>query len=115
MPDTPNILLIMTDQQHWDTLRCHGYDHMITPNVDQVLHGHRHTHGSGDLHDRHTDHDLGVEDGPRHSVAGGFEAVPDLDKVHQRDHVLPLGWDPHSWQILSRALTTRQSAMSPRS
>ena len=36
MPDAPNILLIMTDQQRWDTLRCYGYDHMITPNVDAL-------------------------------------------------------------------------------
>lgn len=32
----PNILLIMTDQQRWDTLNCYGYDHMITPHVDAL-------------------------------------------------------------------------------
>ncbi len=36
MPGAPNILLIMTDQQRWDTLRCYGYDHMITPNIDAL-------------------------------------------------------------------------------
>jgi arylsulfatase len=36
MTAAPNILLIMTDQQRWDTLRCYGYDHMITPNVDAL-------------------------------------------------------------------------------
>ena len=32
----PNIVLIMTDQQRWDTLRCLGYEHMITPHIDQL-------------------------------------------------------------------------------
>ena len=32
----PNIILIMTDQQRWDTLRCYGYEHMITPHVDAL-------------------------------------------------------------------------------
>ena len=36
MPEAPNILLVMTDQQRWDTLRCYGYEHMITPNVDAL-------------------------------------------------------------------------------
>ena len=35
-PAAPNILLIMTDQQRWDTLCCYGYDHMITPNIDAL-------------------------------------------------------------------------------
>jgi len=32
----PNIVLIMTDQQRWDTLGCYGYEHMITPHVDRL-------------------------------------------------------------------------------
>lgn len=32
----PNILLITTDQQRYDTLHCAGYDHMITPNLDAL-------------------------------------------------------------------------------
>ena len=32
----PNIVLIMTDQQRWDTLGCLGFDHMITPNIDRL-------------------------------------------------------------------------------
>lgn len=30
----PNIVLIMADQQRWDTLSCLGFEHMITPNID---------------------------------------------------------------------------------
>ena len=36
MPDRPNVILIMTDQQRWDTLSCLGYEHMITPHVDRL-------------------------------------------------------------------------------
>lgn len=49
MNDTPpNILLIMTDQQRFDTLRCAGYQHMDTPNLDRLaaggcLYTHAHT------------------------------------------------------------------------
>ncbi|MBC2603227.1 sulfatase-like hydrolase/transferase [Puniceicoccus vermicola] len=32
----PNIVLIMTDQQRWDTLACLGFDHMQTPNLDRL-------------------------------------------------------------------------------
>jgi arylsulfatase len=32
----PNIVLMMTDQQRWDTLRCLGYEHMITPHIDRL-------------------------------------------------------------------------------
>ena len=32
----PNIVLMMTDQQRWDTLRCLGYEHMITPHIDAL-------------------------------------------------------------------------------
>lgn len=32
----PNILLITTDQQRYDTLHCAGYDFMITPNIDEL-------------------------------------------------------------------------------
>jgi len=32
----PNIILIMTDQQRWDTLSCLGFDHVPTPNIDRL-------------------------------------------------------------------------------
>lgn len=32
----PNILLITTDQQRYDTIAAMGYDYMITPNLDQL-------------------------------------------------------------------------------
>ena len=32
----PNIVLIMTDQQRWDTLGCYGYGHMRTPHIDRL-------------------------------------------------------------------------------
>jgi len=32
----PNILLVMTDQQRYDTLGCTGYEHMITPHLDAL-------------------------------------------------------------------------------
>ena len=35
----PNIILIMTDQQRWDTIAAHGYGHMITPNLDRLCGG----------------------------------------------------------------------------
>lgn len=33
---SPNIILIMTDQQRWDTVACNGYPHMITPHIDAL-------------------------------------------------------------------------------
>jgi arylsulfatase len=32
----PNIILLMTDQQRIDTVHSFGYDHMITPNLDNL-------------------------------------------------------------------------------
>lgn len=32
----PNIVLIVTDQQRWDTLGCLGYNHVITPHIDRL-------------------------------------------------------------------------------
>lgn len=32
----PNVLFILSDQQRYDTLRCAGFPHMITPNLDQL-------------------------------------------------------------------------------
>ncbi len=40
----PNILLIYTDQQRWDTIHCAGNEHIITPNLDALA-------GSGALFD----------------------------------------------------------------
>lgn len=34
--DRPNIVLIITDQQRWDTIRALGADHMTTPNLDRL-------------------------------------------------------------------------------
>jgi arylsulfatase len=36
-PERPNIILIMTDQQRFDTLAAWGYDHMITPHMDRIV------------------------------------------------------------------------------
>jgi len=33
----PNILLLFTDQQRYDTIAACGYDHMITPNMDRLV------------------------------------------------------------------------------
>ena len=33
----PNIILIMTDQQRFDTIESWGYDHMITPNMNRLV------------------------------------------------------------------------------
>jgi len=32
----PNILLIMTDQQRFDSLGCYGFEAAHTPNLDQL-------------------------------------------------------------------------------
>ncbi len=32
----PNILLLMTDQQRWDSLGCYGADWLATPNLDRL-------------------------------------------------------------------------------
>ena len=32
----PNILLITTDQQRYDTIAAMGYDFMVTPNLDRL-------------------------------------------------------------------------------
>jgi len=36
MPDRPNIVFIITDQQRYDTIAALGFDHMITPNLDRL-------------------------------------------------------------------------------
>lgn len=36
MPDKPNILCILTDQQRWDTLGCYGQPLPVTPNLDRM-------------------------------------------------------------------------------
>ncbi len=35
-PERPNIILIMTDQQRFDTVGAWGHDHMVTPNIDRL-------------------------------------------------------------------------------
>ncbi len=37
MPDRPNIVFILTDQQRYDTIAAMGFDHMITPNLDRLV------------------------------------------------------------------------------
>ncbi len=34
--DRPNIILMMTDQQRWDTVGYLGFEHMITPSLDKL-------------------------------------------------------------------------------
>ena len=36
MPDEPNVLVIITDQQRFDSLRCYGNDWVQTPNLDAL-------------------------------------------------------------------------------
>lgn len=36
MSSKPDIILIVTDQQRYDTIRALGYDHMDTPNIDRL-------------------------------------------------------------------------------
>ena len=36
MPERPNIILIMTDQQRFDTLGAWGYDYAITSAMDRL-------------------------------------------------------------------------------
>jgi arylsulfatase len=36
MSDQPNILLLMTDQQRWDSLGCYGFEAAHTPNLDRL-------------------------------------------------------------------------------
>ncbi len=48
MSERPNVLILMTDQQRYDTLHCAGYEHMVTPNLDRLaagwcLYTHAHT------------------------------------------------------------------------
>jgi len=33
----PNIVLMMSDQQRWDTLGCLGFEHAVTPNIDRLF------------------------------------------------------------------------------
>ena len=35
--DRPNIILIITDQQRYETIRALGYDYMDTPNLDRMV------------------------------------------------------------------------------
>ncbi len=35
--DKPNVLIILTDQQRYDTISALGYAHMITPNLDRLV------------------------------------------------------------------------------
>jgi len=35
----PNVLIILTDQQRWDTIQRAGYEHMVTPNLDALAEG----------------------------------------------------------------------------
>ena len=36
-PSPPNIILIITDQQRYDTIRALGYDYVTTPNLDRLV------------------------------------------------------------------------------
>ena len=37
MPGRPNIVLIITDQQRYDTISALGFDHLHTPNLDRLV------------------------------------------------------------------------------
>ena len=37
MSEKPNIILIITDQQRYDTISALGFDHCITPNLDKLV------------------------------------------------------------------------------
>ena len=37
MKERPNIILIITDQQRYDTISALGFDHCITPNLDKLV------------------------------------------------------------------------------
>ena len=37
MEETPNIILIITDQQRYDTIAELGFSHMETPNLDRLV------------------------------------------------------------------------------
>jgi arylsulfatase A-like enzyme len=37
-PSRPNIILIITDQQRYDTIRALGFPHMDTPHLDRLVH-----------------------------------------------------------------------------
>ena len=39
MKERPNIILIITDQQRYDTISALGFDHCITPNLDKLVAG----------------------------------------------------------------------------
>ena len=36
MQQKPNVLILLTDQQRWDTINHLGHNHMITPNLDRL-------------------------------------------------------------------------------
>jgi arylsulfatase len=36
-PDKANIVLIITDQQRYDTIAALGYPHAVTPNLDRLV------------------------------------------------------------------------------
>ena len=39
MPDQPNIVYIITDQQRYDHLGCNGHPLLGTPNIDRIAQG----------------------------------------------------------------------------
>lgn len=51
----PNIVLIVTDQQRWDTLGCLGYDHVITPHIDRLYDDPAHAGARGAMVERMMD------------------------------------------------------------
>ena len=36
MPDRPNVVVILSDQQRWDTLACYGNDWIQTPRLNRL-------------------------------------------------------------------------------
>ncbi len=82
----PNVLLVYTDQQRWDSIRAAGFGHMITPNLDQlaahgVLFEHSYCNNPVCMPSRHS-----LLSGKYPSVIGtttnGIEMPPDAETVY---------------------------------
>ena len=45
MPDRPNVVVILSDQQRWDTLACYGNDWIQTPRLNRLAERERRIRG----------------------------------------------------------------------
>ena len=90
----PNIILIMTDQQRWDTLSCLGFDHVLTPNIDRLAReGLRFDHGHVTIAVCQPSRSVMLTGRyPHRNGARGFEAIRDdiptlSDELHKAGYV----------------------------